>query len=476
MAAPDAPPAPLTVWLTDRSRYKTGTGRCPAARYLSYHFGPTGYGITTRAESLPLATGLSAHEGAEAFAKILQAEDRLPTEVETRAIILAVQAKYLEKVSARGFRGMLAGAATDETITEQCVLISGLLWAMRIKFLPWLHQSYQVVLVEKERAHMLTCTCGGGVAPFDVHVARGCEGSVLMLRTDLLARRRTGGGLAYFEIKTTGWDSDAWAEQWETDFQLALGTIDVKQTYGEEVTELYIVGLAKGSRRKDKYEPEGGIAPRKKQQSALCYGYYKPGNPPLAPDQWLPTWEWQDEHGETKRANKSYKRRGIWELKDSDWPTWLAYHAQDPNMTPEEFWVRTLPESVLDKVCFILGPLNRQDHQIEATRQGMIGEEATWHQRLWQLYEVQQTHPWASEEFQSVYAQLVPKSWACRPFGAEHQCEHVHICHRHEGWQDPIGSGKYQPRRPHHSFELEQAIARGLLVEDAAEVAEEDER
>jgi len=479
MAAPDAPPAPLTVWLTDRSRYKLGTGRCGAARYLSYHFGPTGYGITAKAESVPLTTGLSAHEGIEAFATILQQHDRLPTQEETRAIITEVQATYLAKVTARGFRGIVAGPSTDETIQEQCVLISGLLWAIRIKFLPWLHQSYRVVLVEQERAHMLSCTCAAGqAAPFDLHVARGCEGSVLMLRTDLLAQRRTGGGLAYFEIKTTGWDSDAWAEQWETDFQLALGTIDVKQTYGEEVTELYIVGLGKGSRKKDKYAGEAeGVTPMRRQQTALCYGYYKPGAPPLAADQWLPAWEWVDEHGETKRANKSFKRRGVWHLKDSDNPTWLAYHQQDPEMSPEEYWVRTLPLSVLDKVCFVLGPLNRQDHQIEATRQGMIGEEDRWREVLWALYEIQANgYSWASEEFQKEYARLVPKSWACRPFGADHQCEHVGICHRHEGWQDPIGSGRYQPRRPHHSFELQQAIARGLLIEDAAEVAEEEER
>jgi hypothetical protein len=309
-------------------------------------------------------------------------------------------------------------------------------------------------------------------SPFAIHVARACEGTVLMLRTDLLAQRRVGGGLAYFEIKTTGWDSDAWAEQWETDFQLALGTIDVSRTYGEEVTELYIVGLGKGPRRKDKYEIEG-VAPMRRQQSALCYGYYKPGAPPLACDQWLPAWEWVDEHGETKRANKTYKRRGVWELTDSDWPVWLAYHQQDPSLAPEEFWVRTLPESVMDKVCFILGPLNRQDHQIEATRQGMIGEEQTWRERLWALYELQQQHPWASEEFQWAYARLVPKSWACRPFGKEHQCEFVGICHREEGWQDPIGNGRYKPRLPHHAPELQQAIARGLLPEQAVEVDEE---
>ena len=30
--------------MTDRSRYATGTGRCARLRYLTNHFGPTGYG------------------------------------------------------------------------------------------------------------------------------------------------------------------------------------------------------------------------------------------------------------------------------------------------------------------------------------------------------------------------------------------------------------------------------------------------
>jgi len=465
--------APLTLWLTDRSRYKKGTGRCECARYLGYSFGPTGYGITHRSDSLPLATGLSVHQGVEAMAAILRDHDRLPAEDETRAIIADVQARYLVKVSDRGFRGILAGPTTDETIKEQCVLISGLLWAVRLKFLPWLHVTYRVVLVEQERPHMLTCTCSAGAAPFDAHVARGCEGKVLMLRNDLLAQRREGSNFAYFEVKTTGWDTDNWAEQWETDPQLGLGTLDLKETYGHEVTELFIVGLGKGSRKRDKYETDG--VQRRKQQSALCYGYCRPGNPPLGTDVWLPAWEWIDEYGETKRANKTYKRRGVWELVDSDWPTWQAYHQEYRDLAPEEFWVRTLPSAVLDKVCFVLGPMNRQDHQIQATRRGMIGEETRWRETLWKLYELQQRLPWGSEDFQAEFDLLVPKSWQCRPFGKEHQCEFTGICHREEGWQDPIGSGKYQPRLPHHSFELQQAIARGLLPEAAAEVDDEGE-
>lgn len=498
--------APITLWLTDRTRHETSVGRCPRRRYLSNHFGPTGYGITSRSESLPLATGLSVHEAMEHLCRILQKENRLPTAEETRAIVAQVRGSYERKVDARGFRGILAGPLTDETIKEQSALISGLVWTLRLKFLPWLHESYRIVSLEEERLHFLSCTCAAGPLEPAQHIARGCEGIAYMLRRDILAERRGASTLAYFEIKTTGWESDAWAEQWETKPQLALGTLDVdKQFPGKEVTELYILGVGKGRRARDKYETVAeGEPTRKKQQSPLCYGYCRPGNPPLLADDWLPGYEWVNQDGETKRASRQHKRRGVWELAESDWPTWRAYRAQDPSMPPEEFWVRWLPTSVLDKVCFLVGPMNRQDQQLASLRESIRADEEKWQAVLWELYEAQhagivpactcahgegavqhlsgcaslQRRPlaWADPAFQSLLDRLIPCAWTCRPFGREHQCEFVPICHRHEGWQDPLLGGKFVPRRPHHAPELQQAIARGLLIEQTEDAIEEEER
>jgi hypothetical protein len=459
------PDAPLTFWLVDRSRYKLGTGRCPQARYLNYHAGPTGYGLTAQGESLPLATGSYVHLGSQGFCDILQKDDRLPELDETRAIIEDVRREYVALCEAKGYLGILAGEHTAETITEQSALISGLLWMLRLKILPWLHSQYRVLSVETERPHFLSCTCGAGPAPYQWHLERNCQGKILMLRNDILGLRRGGTTLAYFEIKTTGWESDAWAEQWESDPQLGLGTLDVDKLLGAEVTELYIIGLNKGPRRRDKDDPMG----RRKQMSSLCFGYKRPGNPPFVNDDWLPAYEWINENGEVKRASRAHKRTGIWELNASDWVTWQSYRSHDPSLSAEEFWARNLPESVKDRVGFVLGPMNRQDHQIASVRVSMLGEEERWQEILWQLYEAQQTMAWSSPEFQTLMDRLVPKSWQCRPFGKDHQCQFYGICHRQPGWEDPIGSGKFKPRLPHHELEMEQAVARGLLVPEAAE-------
>ena len=460
------------LWLTDRSRVKTGTSRCARQRYLGYH-AFNSYGITLRRDALPLVTGIAVHEILEAYTTILKDFDRLPSLGDVREIIDAHVAGYIARVEDRGYRGILGGPDTDETIAEQATLIAGLGWALRMKFLPWLHQQYRVVAVERERLHILECSCGAPPLDEAEHLRRACAGKALMIRTDLLAQRRSGQTLAYFECKTTGWESDAWAEQWETDPQLALGTVDAEQLWGAEVTELYIVGLNKGRRQRDRYEGTDDL--RKKQQSPLVYGYCRPGNPPLAADDWVPSYQWTTDDGEVKRKSKGHLRRGVWTLGESDWPVWRAYQGANPGLTPAEFWVRQLPASILDRICFILGPMNRQDQQLRSVLAGMLGEERRWQDTLWQLYELQQQgHGWASATFQQALDERVPCSWACRPFGKDHECEFVPICHRHEGWQDPLGSGRYQPRLPHHDPERRQAVARGLLPADAETRDEED--
>jgi len=369
---------------------------------------------------------------------------------------------YQEQVGAAGFQGLLASTGTDQVIQEQSCLIAGFLWLYARRVLPWLHQHYRVLSVEEERIQILDCTCGAGPLPALEHDRRDCRGVGLMSRCDLLAQHRQGRHLAYFEGKTTGWESDAWADQWETTPQLALGTLDAAQRFGAEVTELYIVAFTKGRRTRSRTDsPE---AP-KQQQSPLCYGYCRPANPPLAAEDWLPSYEWAEPDGTVRRASRAHRKRGLWELGTSDWPYWLARLAQDPKVQPAEVWVESLPESVSSRILTLIGPLNRQDDQLASLVRAIPAEERRWQERLWQLYE--------SQGDPVLLDQLFPQSWHCRPFGREHQCPYVLICFKHEGWQDPIGSGHFRPRTPHHAPELLQARARGLDPE-AGGIGEED--
>ena len=475
LATPDKKLAdrPVTIWLTDRSRYTTGTGRCGQERYLTNHFGPTGYGIVRKSESLPLATGTYAHQALEVLFRHLLETDTFPSVDLIREAIQTTLQAYQKKIEARGYAGLFQNQRADEVVREQQYLITGLIWATCHTVLPWLHQEFRVVQAEQESTYVLDCTCG--LLPTDdlaQHDARDCDGVGLMLKQDVVAERRQGSGVAYFEAKTTGFAGDSWAEAWETKPQLALGTLGIPERLGKEITETYIIGLYKGSRKKSG-EGEDQIV---RQESAFCYGYCKPANPPLSPDDWLPSYQWTDDlTRETKRASRAHKKRGVWELEGSDWPIWLAAKAHDPTLQPAEFWIATLPKSVLEHAVFVVGPMNRQDAQIQKLTRQVAGEEQHWKQILWQLYDLQsQGHEWASETFQAALDRLVPASWDCRRFGKGSECQFVPICFRQEGWTDPLGGGRYVARRPHHMPELEQAISRGLLPESSDEAGDEE--
>ena len=451
------------LWYTDRSAYLTGVGRCPRERYLSRHSGPTGYGLVRVAESLPLVTGTHVHMALEGLLRYLQETDQLPSLEVVQAEIARAVTAYEARVAARGYRGLLGGESVESVLVEQQCLLGGLVWAFNRTLLPWIHREFRVVAVEQERVYVLDCTCGlPPAAGHEAHRDRDCAGIGLQLRQDVLAERRRGGGLAYLEFKTSGRTADTFAEQWETRPQFGLGTLMAPG----EVTELYVIGLAKGQRRKD--TTTGGLY----QASPFCYGYCRPGNPPLTTEDWLPSYQWIDEEGRTRRAPRDYVRTPISALLHS------GYLADVATSLPDVIraWVDVLPEPTVREQVFLVGPLNRQDAQLAALLRGITAEERRWQDRLWTLYGAAQAGlSWADPQFQAELDRLVPQSWECRRFGSRHECEFAELCFQRQGWQDPIGGGRYQPRCPHHTPELEQAVARGLLVEQTAGPTEDEE-
>jgi hypothetical protein len=253
-------------WLTDRSRYETGVGRCARQRYLSYHAGPTGYGYVKRGESLPLATGTYTHVGVEALCKHLKEHEQLPDDTVTRAAVRLALDQYEKKVVDRGFRGLLASEQADLVLKEQKALVEGMIWAFAIYLLPWLHQEFRLIEVEEEK-----------IFPIG-------EGMGLMQRLDILGECRTRPGIAYLDVKTSGRTADLFAEEWETKPQLGLGTLGVPEKFGKEVTELYVLGLNKGYRKKGSDEV-------KRQESPFCYGYHRSDNPPLWSEDWKASYD-----------------------------------------------------------------------------------------------------------------------------------------------------------------------------------------
>lgn len=465
-------PAPL-FWYADRTHYEMGLQRCPRRRYLSKHFGPTGYGITRKGESVPLATGTYTHIAAGHLFEHLKTTGQLPpTPVVREAIKLAVE-MYRKQIEDRGFAGLLQSESSDEVVAEQTALLTGMIWVLALKFLPWFHQTYTVLECEQEDLSVLSCECGLRQSDaWQAHAARGCSGVALQIRADVLAEHRVTKAIANFNLKTTGDDAAKFTESWETKPQLALETLGVPARYlGRQVEELWIIGLYKGYREKQRDELDRIVSVS--QASPLCRAYCRPGNPPLATEDWKPSYRYLLPDGTRKQVTRDYQKRGVWHISEGNWPQW-ENNKGNVDQNPVELWVRQLPDDVLEKQLFLVGPMRVQETQLGMLLNQFPMEEERWRANLWALYETQQAHAWDTPAFQRDLDRLIPCSWNCRPFGASHECEFIPICFRQQGWEDPLSTGKFVPRVPHHTPELEQAVSRGLLPEQGLVVPEED--
>jgi hypothetical protein len=459
---------PTTIQLTDRTRYINGLEFCPRSRFLSTAFGPSGYGLARKAQSIPLATGTLYHVSIGEVNAWVMAHDQLPPDAVVREAIAKAEAQYDRVVEIRGL--VDEGHRLEEVAREQKALIAGLTWSYVLSLLPWLHEQARLISVEHDDAKVLACTCGlgdliGGLAD---HEARDCEGVGFQFRLDLVTEYRSRPGvLAYWEFKGTGTTGERFESQWETSPQFPLGAVMEQERLGAPVAEAWVIGLIKGRREGDTWNPEA----RKRegdlrQQSVLCYGYHKPANPPLEQEDWAPQWEYYDDFGKRHTLGKGYTKRGVWTL---DLP-------EGSVASPSEAWCKTLPPELLAKQIMLIGPLQVSPVLSQGVIEELVGEELRWRANLWTLHEVLEAngYDWTCEAYQAELRRLIPRSWACRRYGKRHQCSYVPICFEHEGWKDPLNNG-FIPRRPHHSAERTQLEARGLLPPEGWAEDEEGE-
>lgn len=447
-----------TIWLTDRSRYETGLQFCQRARFLNYHFGPSGYGMTRKAQSIPLATGSLYHAGLAHILGWVKEYDKLPPDSIVRDAVDLTHAAYDRVVAIRGL--VDEGHRLDEVAAEQKALIEGFLWAFTLAFLPWLHAQCRLISVEHDDAKVVGCTCGLGdlIGGVEDHEGRDCEGIGFQFRLDLLTEyRERPGVLAYWEFKGTGQTGERFDTQWETSPQFPLGAVMEQERLGHPIQEAWVIGLIKGRREGDTYNPEtkrreGDL----RQQSVLCYGYHRPANPPMEEEDWQAEYEFKDEWGKGHRLPKVYQKRGIWNLFTGDG---VAH-----SVSPSEFWCKWMPPDLLAKQITLIGPLNISQVLAHDVIEELVAEEQRWKGILWSLYQALEANgfDWTSAGYQAELRRLVPRSWACRRYGKRHECQFAEVCFYKEGWQDPLGAGGYIVRRPHHAGELAQMAARGL--------------
>ncbi len=459
----------LNIWLTDRSRYEVGTKHCRRHRYLSAHAGPHGYGWARKAQSIPQVTGTLIHAPITQILSYLKDADRLPSDAEVFTAIQVGVKEYERQVAARGLTVTADPSELTLRTREQLTLLEGLVWTWVRVALPAFFETWKVVEVEQEDVSVLGCTCGLGdnIGEAEDHDARECAGIGWMTRADCVAERRDTGTLGYHEIKTTSDVTMNWEAAWQYRVQLIAGALGAERRLGKPIDEVHIHALIKGKFQSEWNPDEGKATGPKYQNSPLVYAWCRPANPPLTKADWQLNYNYVDETGKRRRLTKDYLRTPLWEFD-----LWEGSGA----LSALDFWTRWIGIDALGKFYRSIGPIYRRDWAKVAFLTQLVGEETRWQDVCWKLYELGQTHAWASVEFQQALDELVPQTRgeACHSYFGD-SCEMLKICERHPGWESPDGLLGYIPRRPHHQPELDQAIERGLLPpgEGAAEPTEE---
>lgn len=457
----------MPLLYVDRSRYKDGLGHCMMKRFLGYH--AYGTGIQHTGTTIPLATGTYVHLPIELISKFCQEVQQNSPEMVTLDILALMEEKqvvrksidtalqlYNEEVDDKGLKDLTEVEYHDEIdnqIVEQCSLVGGLVWVWVKKCLPWVLDSYDIVAVEQEFEHVISCTCGiNELGTVDDHKARDCNGVVLMTRPDLILRHRMTGQLVYVELKT---GSDVknynYAMQYEDNVQFALGAVAASKVLGESIEELYVHALHKGRRDREYNQRTREYDGPKRQNSPFCYAFYKEAQPPLVPDDLRPGYWNKDpltggRWGATEK--KGWKKLPTWEIPFFEKPDGMPYY---------EYVVNRLDgndgDDELAKHVKFIGPISNPAFLTDKLLVEMAAEERRWAERIDYLASILEDCGGnvADEAYQEALATVIPRSWDCYKYGG--WCEYQHVCYQKEGWEDPIQLDKFVPRTPNHPIE-----------------------
>lgn len=445
------PDPAVRLWLLSRST-KEDEYRCPMRRYLKYHF--HGFGITRKAQSLPRVTGQYLHAALRPVMAYVRDHDQIPPDDVVREAVRDAIVRYRKAVDLRGLTGLGADDRVGMIVNEQVSLLEGLVWTYRLDVLPWWHEQYRTVFVEEEQPVVLGCTCGLGdrIGSLADHDGRDCYGVGWQTRGDAIGEKRSSGTHAYLEFKTTGALGEWWGAQWEDKVQFLAGVLGAEAALGQPVDESWVVGLSKG-RSEGTYNPETGKKDGEAyQQSVFCYGYYDPSKVPAGEGKWYPRYKYVGGDGKNHNVPKSARRRPVWEIEGVPAP-----------MTPVEYWTNWIGREERVREVQWVGPLFRDAAMLEQFLAELIPSEQGWAEDIQAIEAAIERDGWSAPSTQQTLAAFVQRTWECKRFGKKYECEFHPICFKQALWEDPLASGIYIPRVPHHADELAQARAYGEL-------------
>lgn len=225
------------------------------------------------------------------------------------------------------------------------------------------------------------------------------DGVLFMMRPDLLLKDKETGDIWYPDFKTFTSSLDHRKYTWSLQQQLTM--LACEQALGVPLTGAWIQGLGKGSGRKGVlYHP-------------LVYGYRHPGVPGVSE----PTFGIKRRSGFERFNTKTYPHGGI-----KGWIQQL--HKREPEMVAKIF-----PRS---------HPLFLNRHLMDQVLPHIIGRER-------EIHHIKKEDIDNPRELFPMHITNCETGWG--------KCAYFDACHVPIITKDPVGSGSYQLRTPHHAAE-----------------------
>lgn len=370
---------------------------CPRLRYLTYHY--AGKGLQRRSLALPLINGDFVH----------LALARLLTQEPLDDVIQDLSSKYRDAVMVRGIQGV----DTTFQINEQLCLLEGLVRA-------WDRVRKPSLLAEFEIAD----------TPETEHEWELAPGIIVMVRMDAPLRRKRDGLLFIKDWKTTGgiYGPD-WGLKYEHDSQILCYLSAAEAIFKEPIGGLLMEGILKGKRAIDK-SSTSPFQGQRIQQSDLCYGFKV----------------------REKSTGLFFFERG-WTKYGEKFPVW------DMPGGIKEWLASEWSELDCQELFIPLPAIRPTKRELERWRRQMV------HQEMAMFWEVEQVEglrriavstgtnmAWEAYDFALDAAFPQNRDYCYRYNGP---CSMHDACFVEEVGEDPIASGLYQERVPHHSTEEE---------------------
>ena len=427
---------------------------CPRYRYNQYHLNDQG--VVPVAQSVPLVTGSAVHKGVEH----LMNQVRIGTPPDVEVAVQLATWEYSNSCEKAGFRGK--GTTTDRqqlyTFEEQKALVEGLIRAWYLRELPWIIKGYKVIAVEREIEPIEIVpgvlwqtrvdaelqdleskdyynyslkTAKAWNEKNETSYGRDLQGLTEIWAVEEDARRRE-------ENKVTALDSIEFlldGEQFGNKNLAAIKGYLEKASYAKRVMGVKFCILIKGIRKKPDYYGNDDEA-LYITYSPLVRGYkhFTPGGVEYAHSWFYPN----SENKSGKSAlGKGWEPFNVWEMEGG-----------------VKRWVEMLESGAIQPECGdvlkaqVVTPVEmfRDEGEItEAIEEVRLQEERI----ACGLTVIAALGPRFERE---TLARTFPHARKCCDWMYGETCEYKKLCWDAQVKNDPVGSGLYQIREPHHEL------------------------